>query len=207
MLKVLHNVGWTSIVILALIVGLYPATYVFGDMSQGFLSSKPSTLLASVPWCVAFYMHLLGGGISLMVGWSQFVQKLRNNYRDVHRFVGKTYIVACLIGGAGALYIMPFANGGIVSSLGFGSLAVLWIGTTIRAYVAIRKKQTRVHYKWMVRSYALTFAAVMLRIWVPLSQFVLHADFIQAYQIISWLCWIPNLFIAEFIIRTSNTDK
>jgi hypothetical protein len=52
----------------------------------------------------------------------------------------------------------------------------------------------------MIRSYALTFAAVTLRIWLPLGQ-VLHFDFVEAYRVIAWLCWVPNLLAAEWILN------
>ncbi len=51
----------------------------------------------------------------------------------------------------------------------------------------------------MIRSYALTFAAVTLRIYLPLSQ-IAGMPFDPAYQTISWLCWVPNLIVAEWII-------
>jgi len=43
------------------------------------------------------------------------------------------------------------------------------------------------HEKWMIRSYALCFAAVTLRIWLGLSG---HAElaFMDVYPIIAWLC-------------------
>ncbi len=53
----------------------------------------------------------------------------------------------------------------------------------------------------MIRNYAPAFAAVTLRIYLPFSQAVLHADFLASYRIISWLCWAPNLLIAEMIVR------
>jgi hypothetical protein len=51
----------------------------------------------------------------------------------------------------------------------------------------------------MIRSYALTLAAVMLRIYLPLSQ-VFAIPFEPAYQTIAWLCWVPNLVVAEWLI-------
>lgn len=51
----------------------------------------------------------------------------------------------------------------------------------------------------MIRRYALTFAAVTLRIYLPLSQ-VAGLPFDPAYQTISWFCWVPNLIVAEWII-------
>ena len=52
----------------------------------------------------------------------------------------------------------------------------------------------------MIRNFALTFAAVTLRIWVPIS-FVSGIPFGVAYPLIAWLCWVPNLWIAERVFN------
>jgi hypothetical protein len=53
----------------------------------------------------------------------------------------------------------------------------------------------------MTRSFALTLAAVTLRIWLPLSA-VAGIPFPDAYQVVAWLCWVPNLIVTEwFILR------
>src|SRR5258708_35055586 len=83
--------------------------------------------------------------------------------------------------------------------VGFGLLAVLWLFATAMAYRYIRARDQVSHRRWMIRSYALTFAAVTLRIYLPLSQ-VAGIPFDAAYQTISWLCWVPNLIVAEWII-------
>jgi hypothetical protein len=31
--------------------------------------------------------------------------------------------------------------------------------------------------------------------------FVLHWPFARAYVTVSWLCWVPNLLIAEWMVR------
>ena len=124
-----------------------------------------------------------------------------------HRFLGKTYLAAVLCSGAAALYIAMFANGGIVSVVGFGGLAMAWLFTTAQAYIAIRKKEIDSHQYWMIRSYALCFAAVTLRIWLPLFQLGLHMDFMEAYRIIAWLCWVPNLIVAEIIVRNIRASR
>ena len=96
-------------------------------------------------------------------------------------------------------YIALFASGGITCVLGFGGLALSWLFTVTMAYTSIIKRRFKEHENWMIRNYALTFAAVTLRIYLPLSQMA-HIDFITAYHVISWLCWMPNLLVAEIII-------
>jgi hypothetical protein len=48
----------------------------------------------------------------------------------------------------------------------------------------------------MIRSFALTFAAVTLRLYL-IPPAIAGVDFVTAYQWIAWLCWVPNLAIAE----------
>jgi uncharacterized membrane protein len=194
--------GWTLFIFFAVGVGLYPILYLLVDMKQGFLGSKPAELLQRYPWQFAFYTHIFFGGIALLTGWSQFSKKLRNRYLDFHRTLGKVYVIVVTISGVTGLYIALFANGGLISILGFSGLAIAWLFTTTQAYLAIRKKDITQHEEWMIRSYAVTFAAVTLRIWLPFSQAVLAMDFIVAYRIIAWLCWVPNLLVAEWIVRS-----
>jgi uncharacterized membrane protein len=198
-MSVASRIGWGALIFFAIGVGVYPAMYFLVDMSQGFLASKTAEVLQSQVWSTAFYLHIIFGGISLLTGWSQFRKKFRNRNLSFHRTLGKIYLVAVAISGLFGLYIAFFATGGVVSSLGFGGLALAWLFTTSSAYRSIRAKDIDTHEKWMIRSYALTFAAVTLRIWLPLSQ-IAGIDFMVAYPIISWLCWVPNLVVAEVIV-------
>lgn len=54
----------------------------------------------------------------------------------------------------------------------------------------------------MTRSFALTYAAVTLRIYLPVSMIV-GLEFAQAYPVIAWLCWLPNLGVAQLLIVRS----
>ncbi len=104
-----------------------------------------------------------------------------------------------LFGGAAAFRLATVSQGGLPAHVGFGLLAVLWLLATGQAYRYIRAGDQDSHRRWMIRSYALTFAAVTLRIYLPLSQ-VVGIPFEPAYQTISWLCWVPNLIIAEWLM-------
>jgi hypothetical protein len=89
---------------------------------------------------------------------------------------------------------------GWVTHVGFGLLALLWLFTTARGYISIRSHDEARHRAWMIRSYSLTLAAVTLRIYLPIS-LALGVPFASAYQVISWACWVPNIILAEWIVR------
>jgi uncharacterized membrane protein len=202
----MKTLRWSAFAFFSIAVGLYPLLYLLIDMSGGLLASKGS-LLESRLWNIAFYQHILLGMISMLTGWSQFSQRLRNKNINLHRALGKIYVIAVLLSGSAGFYLALFATGGLPANLGFSLLAIGWLFSTVKAYLVIRNGQADSHQRWMIRSYAFCWAAVTLRIWLPLFQIFTNLEFITAYQIISWLCWVPNLLIAEFIISKMKRKK
>lgn len=152
---------------------------------------------ATVP--LALYAHLAGGALALALGPWQFSRQIRRRALAVHRWTGRTYLASVAVGGIGALGLAPISQHGLVTHVGFGLLAVLWLLASACAYLRIRAGDIRGHRRWMIRSYALTFAAVTLRIYLPLSA-IAGIPFPAAYQAVAWLCWVPNLVVAEWMV-------
>jgi uncharacterized membrane protein len=144
-------------------------------------------------------LHVVGGSAALVLGPWQFWGGLRRRRLGLHRWLGRLYLVAVLVGGLGGLAIARVAFGGLPARLGFGLLAIVWLGCGAAAYRAIRRRDVASHQEWMIRSYALTLAAVTLRIWNPLLALA-GFSFPEAYVSVAWLCWVPNLLIAELYI-------
>jgi uncharacterized membrane protein len=195
-----HRLGYFFLAAFAIMIGLYPLRFIGLPVENGLLGDKPQHLLNTLFYLPAFYLHISLGGIALLAGFTQFFPQLRKKWPGIHRNLGKLYVLAVMISGFSGLLIAFFATGGYISALGFGSLAVLWIYTTLKAYMAIRKHELPAHQRWMIRSYALCFAAVTLRIYLPLTVMVAGMEFITAYRMIAWLCWVPNLLAAEYLI-------
>jgi len=134
----------------------------------------------------------------LALGPFQFSAFLREQHRNIHRWLGRIYLgVGVLVGGLSGLYMAQFAFGGPVAQLGFATLATFWLYTGVRAYRAIRRGAIEEHRRWMVRNFALTFAAVMLRLYMPASVLA-GVEFSLAYPLIAWMCWVPNLIFVEW---------
>ena len=112
----------------------------------------------------AFYVHIVLGGLALVLGPLQFSARLRRRRRRLHRAIGRTYLVAVAVAGVMSLVLAPFNTAGMVGFFGFGTLGVLWLWTGRRAYRAIRSGDVPGHQAWMIRNYALTYAAVTLRV-------------------------------------------
>ncbi len=153
-------------------------------------------------WSTALYLHIIGSLLPILIGPFQFWDTFRERWMKTHRSLGKIYVFFILgLGVPTGYYMALFANGGLWAVIAFLLLSSLWLGTTLYAYLNARKGAIELHQEWMIRSYAVTFAAVTLRLWTDIlpSDFgVSHKDTIV---LAAWLAWIPNLIVAESIIR------
>jgi len=148
----------------------------------------------------AFLAHVIAAPIALALGAFQFMPRLRARRPGLHRASGRLYGAAILVAGLGALGMAANANGGLLSSVGFALLAILWIGTTANAIRLAIARDIPAHRRWMIRSFALTFAAVTLRLELAVMV-VSGMTYLEAIPILAWLCWVPNLLVAELILR------
>lgn len=149
---------------------------------------------------VGALLHLACSPIALVAGALQVNAALRARCGVVHRWVGRLYVLAVLLGGISGMSMALTAHGGPMAQWGFGMLAGLWLFSTGSGLLAIRRGAPKAHRDWMLRSYALTTAAITLRIYIPTSLSAGLA-FDDAYRAIAWLCWVPNLLAAEWMIR------
>jgi uncharacterized membrane protein len=160
-----------------------------------------------VAHATAVHLHAFAASTALLLGPLQLWTKLRAARPALHRWMGRAYLgIGVLVGGLSGLYLALFAYGGVSARLGFGALAAAWLYTGVRAFLAIRAGAVAEHRRWMCRNFALTFAAVMLRLYVP-AAVVAGAEFEQAYTVIAWLCWVPNLLVIEWFLRRPATPR
>ena len=185
---------------LCICIGLYPVIYFYIDSSVGLLSSKSEVLLSSLWWKPLFYIHIGFGGLSLLTGWSQFSASLRKKRIELHRKLGFVYLISVVFSGLSAVAISFYATGGFMAASGFFILAIIWLYTSAQAYYAVKRKDIDSHRIFMLYSFAACFAAVTLRIWLPLLSSLL-GDFVMAYRIVAWLCWVPNIVIVWWFLR------
>jgi uncharacterized membrane protein len=155
------------------------------------------------PSVLGLRIHIVASGIALISGPFQFLRPLRHRFPLVHRTLGRIYVVASLIGAVAGGSIALFSTSGLVAGFGFLALAIAWLTCTIRAWLAVRRHDYVTHQRWMIRSFALTFAAVTLRIYIPLA-LAAGLDYADSYPVIAWLCWVPNLLVAQLLVRSAR---
>ena len=154
------------------------------------------------PWLA---IHVIGAVLALIVGPFQFVGAIRSRWPAIHRAAGYTYLAACAVGVPAGLVLSFGATAGIVAGSGFAVLGLLTIYFTGQGFRTALARRFDEHREWMLRSYALTAAAITLRLMIPAS-FMLELDFTQSYRVIAWACWLTNLVIVEYYIRRTRAS-
>ena len=188
--------GWGMMSFLALLMALLASRYLTLDPATYF----PQQRTVYMAHTAGLLAHIVGGITALLLGPLQFVPAVRNRWPRLHRTTGRIYLTGVALGGLGGLYMARLAYGGLPARAGFALLAVAWLTASAMAYLRIRQGDPRRHREWMIRSYALSFAAPMLR----LEQVAFAAsgvEFATAYVVVAWLAWLPNLLAAEAYVR------
>ena len=172
-----------------------------------YLNYNPSQFAAYWPRRITLLTHISGGVVALLTGPWQFSARLRKRYLRLHRFMGRTYLIAVAIGGTAALRLAATTTFGWAWGFGVAMLAMAWLITSGMAFYAIQQRQIRVHREWMVRSYVVTFAFVTFRYLIdfqptrnlrPMQDLILTSI---------WACWTVPLFAAEVILQLRQMGR
>lgn len=192
----LKTVGWVAMTTLALLLFLIASKYLALNPNLYFEEQKA----VYIAHTAGILTHVIGAMLAIIIGPFQFLpQSITHRYRQLHRWLGKTYMVGVLLGGLGGLYMAFLAYGGLPAQVGFAVLAIAWLFSGYKAYEHIRNREISLHRQWMIRNYALTFAGVMLRLWLTVFA-CSGVEFFEAYILATWLSWVPNLMVAEWMM-------
>jgi uncharacterized membrane protein len=147
--------------------------------------------------------HISGGLLALVIGPFQFSKTFRNKNISLHRWMGRTYLLAILIGTICSTYLAWTSAIRVNFSwaLGLQGLAFAWITTASMAFISVMRLRIQQHKEWMIRSYVVTFAFVSFR-WLnelPVSIHLME-KFEERGPTIIWLSWTIPLLITEIVL-------
>jgi len=188
------SLAWGLAGFLSAAIAIFSYRYLIGigPLSPGILAN-----LYARPF---LYLHVAGAATALLVMPLQFLPRVRARVPRLHRWIGRFYVAGCTAGGVGGFVVAFGSTAGLPVTIGFGLLAPIWVGVTLMGWRSALARHFSDHRAWMIRSAALTFAAVTLRLYLPLLQ-IAGVDFLFAYRLTAFLSWIPNLIMAELYLR------
>ena len=106
------------------------------------------------------FPHALCGTLALLSGPIQFSTRVRQRCLPFHRMLGRVYVVSVLC--AAVMAIIISAGQPLMPATSVQATA--WILCTVAAFLTARNRHIAQHRQWMVRSYAVTFTFITLRI-------------------------------------------
>jgi hypothetical protein len=186
--------GWTVMATLSVFVALFSPRFIavpFGSWPA--IDEGIRRVIMQIPFTAL--THMLIAPLALLVGPLQFLAGFRARHRPVHRIIGRVYVAACVIAGIGGFATAFHASGGPVAGLGFGMLAVCWVGTTLGAWRAAVRRRLELHQLLMRLSYAMTFAAVTLRLQIPIGLLLGYPSYSAMSVWLAYTSWLPNVII------------
>jgi hypothetical protein len=120
------------IALLAALVALYSFRF-FGVLNGVWFGVDPGIreVIAGDP--VGALTHMLVAPVALLLGPFQFIPRLRESHRAVHRWTGRVYVAACVIAGFAGPVTAFHASGGPVGG------GVWYIGDALDRHHGFRK--------------------------------------------------------------------
>ncbi|MFD2468378.1 DUF2306 domain-containing protein [Amycolatopsis silviterrae] len=196
-----RRIAWTAVAVSAVGVALFSAvTYLTGDPTLSRIPLNPAIALHYL----TIVAHALPASLVLLIGPFQFAAKLRTRRPKLHRVLGRIYVVSMIFAAAAALAAATFSVDGISAQIAFYLLAVAWLYTLYRGYTFIRQGQIQLHRIWMIRNYALSFAAVVLRgflgIGAAAKSIVPTLSFADIYSTSAWGSIMVCVVVAEYFV-------
>ena len=185
---------WAVAALLSLGIALFSYRYLAmaGPLAPNVIENP-----FAAPWLP---IHAGSAATALLVGAFQFLPGVRARAPRLHRYAGRIYVLACTLGGISGLMLALGATAGPIATAGFGTLGIAWLFATLQGWRLAMALRFAEHRAWMIRSWALTFAAVTLRLYLPMVP-LFDVSFMEGYRAIAFLCWVPNLIAAELYLR------
>lgn len=161
-------------------------------------------------------LHTVLGGAMVLLVPVQFTARVRNRYRSLHRWSGRTLLVLGVIIAATAFYfgvLYPFA--GRAESITIAPFIVFFLFAGTKAYFAIRRGDITSHREWMIRAFAVALGAGTVRlIGGPIDLALAPSGYSQEalFVLAVWIGWAMSLggaelWIARTRLITSGRDR
>ncbi|ASO22328.1 putative membrane protein [Actinoalloteichus hoggarensis] len=180
----------------------------FGAVSPYLIGDPENSTMPLNPDAPAHFLtivlHAAPGGLALLIGPFQFVGGLRRRAPKVHRVLGRVYLICVVAASAAAVFATMISTSGLAAQAAFYLLVAAWLYTLAQAYRTIRRGEVALHRIWMIRNYALTFAAVTLRLYLGLGVMAQTVDptltFEAVYTASAWASFVGNVLVVEYFI-------
>lgn len=147
-------------------------------------------------------IHVVPGLIFLLVGPLQFSTNLRARAVNVHRWLGRIFVVSGVLSALSIMWMVIVfpAMGGVSTMVTSWMFSILMIWFLFEAYRSIRARNIKRHRAFMMRAFTIGLAVSTIRVLAILSDAVLGLDFVEFFGLSVFLGFVLNSFVAEVLI-------
>ena len=214
------SVRWSGMVLVAVtwfsaaVFGAYIVSFFGGAALRGtperWNESLPALFdRAGLAGTAAIGAHFLAGGLLLLLGPIQLIAPIRRASPMLHRWLGRIYVFAAAVAGAGGLgFILARGTiGGMVMDIGFGLYGLLMITAAGTTWRRARTRCWGSHRAWAIRLFALVIGSWLYRMeygfwFLAVGRTGHTSDFTGPFDAaMAFLFYLPNLAVAELFIR------
>jgi hypothetical protein len=165
------------------------------NFDTDFLRGRQDYFAGSYHW--AFYVHIVAGPPSLVLGLALISERFRMRFPKWHRYLGRFQALNVLFLLAPSGLWMAFrAQSGPIAGVGFAVLAILTGTTLALGWRTAVKRKFAVHRRWMWRCFLLLCSTVVLRLTAGLVTVTgIQATWIDPLS--AWASWLVPLAAFE----------
>ena len=193
-MKLLVRIGWGLIVALS-------AYYLYRGIYYRFI--RPDQLGPDLFNKQLWYFSHLIAALPVLAGAPlQFITSLRENRPEVHRWLGRAYVIGATLAALTAIYL-----GAILelegSRLPIVLLGILWLFFTLAAWRSAVAGRFVQHRLFMIRSYGLALVVVWLRLLGDIPPDILFfyiEDEAMRDATLEWMSWVIPLLLLELAL-------
>lgn len=195
--RVLTVLAWLLIckVTLSIVIGY--RHYLPPNFQSEFLQGREAYFWGPYGW--AFYLHLVSGPASLMLGMILLSNRFRRMAPAWHGRLGRLQaaVVLFLLAPSG-LWMAWYAESGAVAAAGLGLLAIATAACTLLGVKAAFERRFAEHERWLRRVYMLLCSAVAIRL-IGGAASVAGLDALWLYPLSTWASWLVPLVVFESV--------
>jgi uncharacterized membrane protein len=150
-------------------------------------------------------LHVVPGGVFLILAPLQFSPAIRDRHRRFHRWSGRVIAALAFLAGVSGLWIglvLPYASNERLPIALFGALFLL---APLKGIRAIRRGDVAHHRQWMIRLFAVGIGIAVVRVVATPMIAILRPERIQDIMALAfWTGWTLSVTSAELWIRATR---
>lgn len=152
-------------------------------------------------------LHIVPGGVLLLLAPLQFSSRLRTRYISWHRWSGRVLLALAVPVALTGLFfgtLMPFGGRGETALI--VPFALFMLASLAHAYRAVRSGDIAAHREWMIRAFAVAIAIATVRVVAAVLDLVLspYVGLRALFVLALWMGWLSTFLAAELWIRRSK---